>query len=168
MKIISHCASEGKPVISSQVFNRATNGAICFRASKRTWAHLKELALRWVRNPLFPLWVPNIFHKHIWYFPWSRQDEIADGSTWPEAWFLLVIWVEVQDKEQHLAELTVSEGEGHTPALSQQESVTTFRHSPRQETALDGTRSWKVKSKQSAISDFAKLGQDFRACYFLR
>lgn len=98
-------------------------------------------------------------YKHIWDFPWSKQDETADGSTWT--------WVEVQDREQHSAELPFSKGEGRTAAPRQQESVTTFRHSPRQETALDGTRSWKVKSKQLAISDFAKLGQDCRARYFL-
>lgn len=93
----------------------------------------------------------------------NREMIIPTGITIP----LLATWVEVQDREQHSAELPVSKGEGQTPAPRQQESVTTFRHSPRQETALDGTRSWKVKSKQLAISDFAKLGQDYRACYFL-
>lgn len=116
MNIVNHCASEGKPATSSQVFN-TVNRAICFRASKRTRAHLRKLALRWVRNlalrwvrnPLFPLWVLNIFHKCIWYFPWSKHNETADGSTWLEAWFLLVTWVYMQSKskEQSLAELTV-------------------------------------------------------------
>lgn len=110
------------------------------------------------KSPL-PLWAPNMVYEHIWDFPWPKQDETADGSTWT--------WVEVQDREQHSAELPFSKGEGRTAAPRQQESVTTFRHSPRQETAPDGTRSLKVKSKQLAISDFAKLGQDCRARYFL-
>lgn len=59
MEMINHCTSEGKPMTSSQVFNRATNRAICFRASKGTWAHLKKLALGWGRNPLFPYGHPT-------------------------------------------------------------------------------------------------------------
>jgi len=94
-----------------------------------------------VRNPLFSLWVPNFFHTLTWYFPRSKQDETADGSTQLEVWFLLVTWVEAQDKKQHLAELIVSRGEGHTPVPSLQEPVTTFRHGPRQDAAFKGTRS---------------------------
>lgn len=66
------------------------------------------------KSPL-PLWEPKILHEHIWDSPWSKQDEAADGPTWTEVWlFLLAAWVEVQDGEQHSAELPVSKGEGHT------------------------------------------------------
>lgn len=164
MEMINHCTSEGKPMTSSQVFNRATNRAICFRASKGTWAHLKKLALGWGRNPLFPYGHPTWSMSTSGTSRGSKQDERAAGCTRAEVWlFLLAAGVEVQDRE-----LSCLSPKGQdTPAPWQQESVTAFRHSPRQETALDGTRNWKVKSKQLGISDFAKHGQDCRAHYFL-
>lgn len=59
------------------------------------------------KSPL-PLWAPSIVHEHIWDFPWSKQDETADGSTWAEVKFLLVTWVGVQGREQHSGELPFS------------------------------------------------------------
>lgn len=176
MKIINHCASEWKPVTSSQVFNGATNAAICFRASKRTYAHLKKAGLE-VRgkSPLPFMAAQHLPWVHL-VLPmvkaWRNSRWIHMSWVWnelmSEIWFLLVIWVEVQNKEKHLVELIVSKGEGHTPAPSQQEPVTTFGHGHTQRTALNRTSSWKVKSKQLSISDFAKLGQDCRAHFFLR
>lgn len=159
MEMINHCTSEGKPTTSSQVFNRATNRAICFRASKGTWAHLKKLALGRGRNPLFP-------YGHPWAhlgLAMAKAGWNRDGSTWTQVWsLLLAAWVEVQDRQRHSAELPFCKGKDtHTNSRNL---------SPPSGTAPAGDsspRDKKLKTEIKAISDFAKLGQDCRARYFL-
>lgn len=125
MEMINHCTSEGKPTTSSQVFNRATNRAICFRASKGTWAHLKKLGLGRGRNPLFP-------SGH----PWAHLGLAMAKAGWNSRWIHMdtgvIAPVGSMDRSAGqraaFSRAPFCKEEGHTH--QQQESVTTFRHSP--------------------------------------
>lgn len=164
MKIINHWASEGKPRTAGQVLNRATSRAICFRASKRTWACLKKLVLRW-ETPSYghlisSTGVPGTSQGQSR----TRVDQMT-RSTWQGSTVLSGNTVQSQDSAAR-SRVTALIVEGHTPAPSQQGSVTTFRHSPSQHSVEQEAEKWN----QSNLKLFTLLNLTgiYRARYFLR
>lgn len=159
MKIINHRASEGKPRTAGQVLNRATSGAICFRASKRTWACLKKLVLRWETSSYGHL----ISSTGV---PGTSQDQSRmrvnqmTRSTWQGSTVLSGNTVQSQDSAARSRADYSHSRRTHT---SPQPAGICHHLQAQSQPALGGMRSRKVKSKQFEIIHFAKLDRDLQS-----
>lgn len=159
MKIINHRASEGKPRTAGQVLNRATSGAICFRASKRTWACLKKLVLRW-ETPSYGCLISSTG------VPGTSQDQSRmrvnqmTRSTWQGSTVLSGNTVQSQDSAARSRADYSHSRRTHT---SPQPAGICHHLQAQSQPALSGMRSRKVKSKQFEIIHFAKLDWDLQS-----